>query len=33
VGLCLCGLAFSLSGVTLAFRRMRASFDRLKGNA
>jgi hypothetical protein len=33
VGLCLCGLAFSLSGVTLAFRRMRTSFARPKENA
>jgi uncharacterized membrane protein len=32
VWLCLCGLAFSLSGVTLAFRRMRTSYARPKGN-
>jgi hypothetical protein len=28
VGLCLCGLAFSITGVTLAFRRMRMIFAR-----
>jgi hypothetical protein len=33
VGLCLCGLAFSLTGVMLAFRRLRTSFARPKGNA
>jgi hypothetical protein len=30
VGLCLCGLAFSLTGVTLAWRRLRMSFPRQK---
>jgi hypothetical protein len=30
VGLCLCGLAFSLTGVTLAWRRLRISFARPK---
>jgi hypothetical protein len=33
VGLCVCGLAFSLTGVTLAFRRMRISFARGEGIA
>jgi hypothetical protein len=28
VGLCVCGLAFSLTGVTLAWRRLRMSFIR-----
>jgi len=33
VGLCLCGLAFSLTGVTLAWRRLRMSFARAEENA
>jgi hypothetical protein len=32
VGLCLCGLAFSLTGVTLAWRRLRMSFARRNGS-
>jgi hypothetical protein len=33
VGLCLCGLAFSFTGATLAWRRLRVGFARQKGSA